>query len=146
MLDDLIEISRIENQLNSLFNQLRELDRLRRVQSPGVWRPNVDIVETDRELTFIFELPGVTKEDVIAEIRERILIVRGTKRPPKVQPGGASFICIERRYGEFACEVAIDLEVEVESASARLSDGELQITFRKINREEDEVFRIAIDD
>ena len=144
MIDDLIGISRIESQLDSLFRQLRELERLRQAQKPGVWRPSVDIVESEKELEIILELPGVAPEDMSAEIRERVLYIKGRKHPPGAPSGGCGFICMERRYGDFACEIVLDEEADTQRATARLEDGELIIAFPKIKHGEEEVIRLKI--
>ena len=145
MLEDLLEISRLESQLDSLFAQLQELARLRSGRRPDVWRPSVDIIETPAEMAYIFELPGVGLEDVVAEVRRRILVVRGTKHPPKVPEGGGSFICIERRYGDFACEVLLDSNVETCAVKATLKNGELKVSFPRSSKEEDGAIRLKID-
>ncbi|HUX07640.1 MAG TPA: Hsp20/alpha crystallin family protein [Acidobacteriota bacterium] len=144
MIDDLIGISHIESQLSSLFRQLRELERLRLAQKPGVWRPNVDIIESESELEIIFELPGVVALDVSAEIRERVLYVKGFKRPPSVPSGGCGFVCMERLYGEFACEIVLDQDADAQQATASLKDGELRITLPKIAPDGEEVIRLRI--
>jgi HSP20 family molecular chaperone IbpA len=51
---------------------------------------------------------------------------------------------MERRYGEFACEIMLDQDLDFNSASARLSDGELGITFRKLAPGGDEAIRLEI--
>jgi HSP20 family molecular chaperone IbpA len=144
MIDDLIGISRIESQLSALVRQLRELDRRRLADRPGIWRPNVDIVETAEGLEIILEIPGVEAGDVSAEIKARELIVKGKKRPPRLPADGGNFICMERRYGEFACEIMLDQDLDLNSASARLANGELKITFRKLAPREDEPIRLEI--
>jgi HSP20 family protein len=145
MKDDLTSISRIENQLNSLFRQLRELDRLRHTERPGIWRPNVDIVESEDGLEIIVELPGVESKDVSAEIRQGVLLIRGNKQPPNVPAGGGSFICMERHYGEFACEIILDQELDFDAAEAGLVDGELRIFIPKTTLKSDEIIRLKID-
>jgi HSP20 family molecular chaperone IbpA len=144
MIDDLIGISRIESQLSALVRQLRELDRRRLAERPGIWRPNVDIVETAESLEITLELPGVEARDISAEIKAGVLIVKGNKHPPQLPSYGISFICMERRYGEFACEIMLDQDLDFNSASARLSDGELGITFRKLAPGGDEAIRLEI--
>lgn len=143
-INDLIEISRIQGQLKALLSQLKELEEHRRNIKPGVWRPNVDIVENDDSVLVLIELPGVMVEDVSAEILDRILLVRGCKRAPVAPEQKGSFLCLERRFGQFECQVALDLDVDVSEADARLENGELRIMFSKAKEEKRNVIRLLI--
>jgi HSP20 family protein len=145
MFDDLIEITRIHSQLSALYNQLRELERRRRIREPGVWRPNIDILEGDDHITVLVELPGVRVEDIAAEISDNILEVKGCKRAPTVEEPEGTFLCLERCFGQFSCRIALDQDVDPDAAEARLEDGELKISFPKQGARGKKVIRLKID-
>jgi HSP20 family protein len=136
------EISRIQSEINRLFDNLLELRSSGGEDGPS-WLPSADVYETEKELVVKFEVPGVDLKDVSMSVEGNRLIVKGDKR----RPGGASgsrdngrFHCMERGYGKFKRVVHISSPVNTREAIALLADGVLEVTFPKVpNRRGGEV-------
>jgi HSP20 family protein len=133
------EISRIQSEINRLFDNLIEL-RASGGDGGGTWLPSADVYETDRELVVKFELPGVDIKDVGMSVEGNRLIIRGEKRRAETPAKGGKFHCMERGYGKFKRVVHISSPVNTREADAVLSEGVLEITFPKVpNRRGGEV-------
>lgn len=134
------EISRIQSEINRLFDNLLEL-RSSGGDGAPTWLPSADVYETDKELVVKFEVPGVDLKDVSMSVEGNRLIVKGDKR----RPGGGSrdngrFHCMERGYGKFKRVVHISSPVNTREAIALLADGVLEVKFPKVpNRRGGEV-------
>ncbi len=133
-----VEISRIQNEINRLFDNLLEL-KGSGVEAGGEWLPNADVYETDEELVVKFEIPGVTLQDVTLAISGNNLVLRGDKK--RSEPGrNTRYHCMERAYGKFKRVVHIASPVNTHQATTDLSEGVLKVTFPKVpNRRGEEI-------
>ncbi len=138
-----VEISRIQNEINRLFDNLLEL-KSSGAEPGGEWLPNADVYETDHELVVKFEVPGVALKDVSLAINGNNLILRGEKKRSE-SAKGAKYHCMERGFGKFKRVVHISSPVNTHRAVTELAEGVLKVTFPKVpNRRGEEVpIRIA---
>lgn len=125
------EISRIQSEINRLFDNLIEL-RASKGEGGGEWLPSADVYETDRELVVKFEIPGVGASDVTMSVEGNRLIVRGEKKRPENGHKGGRYHCMERGYGRFKRVVHISSPVNTREAEAILCEGVLEVTFPKV--------------
>ena len=65
----------------------------------NAWTPAVDIHETDQELTFAVELPGVELEDVEVTAADGILTIRGERNETLTNGQEGQYYLVERNYG-----------------------------------------------
>ena len=135
-LGPLMEVARIQSEINRLFDNLLDLGRTEEV---GSWIPNVDIVETDSELLLRIEVPGVRPDGLSLTVHGGNLIVRGEKERPQLE-GRAEFHVAERSFGTFRRVVHLGVPVNTHQARALLNNGLLRISFPKVpNRRGEEV-------
>jgi len=125
------EISRIQSEINRLFDNLIEL-RASKGEGGGEWLPSADVYETDRELVVKFEIPGVMSGDVSMSVEGNRLIVRGEKKRPTTGHRSGRSHCMERGYGKFKRVVHISSPVNTREAQAILAEGVLEVTFPKV--------------
>lgn len=97
------------------------------------WAPAVDVCERAGEIVIIIEMPGIARSDVKLHWHEGILTISGNKRP---QPDMAiaQYHCLERNYGHFRRDIAINIAIEQEKARAELRDGVMRIYLPKRTR------------
>jgi HSP20 family protein len=125
-----VEISRIQNEINRLFDNLLEL-KGSGGEAGGEWLPNADVFETDEELVVKFEIPGVRLKDVALTISGNNLVLKGEKL--RNEPGkSAKYHCMERSYGKFKRVVHIASPVNTHQAITDLNEGVLKVTFPKV--------------
>jgi HSP20 family protein len=138
------EISRIQNEINRLIENLLEL-RTPGSEAGGDWLPNSDVYETEQELVVTFEVPGVEPDNVTIAINGNSLVLRGDKRRRDPSPG-TQFHCMERGFGRFKRVVHITTPVNTHAAAAVLTEGVLRVTFPKVPNRRGEEVPISIKD
>lgn len=138
------EISRIQSEINRLFDNLLEL-KASGGEGGGEWLPAADVYETSEALVVKFELPGVHLEDVTLAINGNNLIIRGEKRRAESMKG-AKFQSMERSFGKFKRVVHIASPVNTHRAKSDLRDGVLKVTFPKVPDKRGEEFPIKIEE
>ena len=97
----------------------------------ATWAPNVDVCERAKEIIIFVEMPGVDRADVQLSWNEGVLIISGLKRQ-QPQRGIATYLCVERAYGPFRREIAINIPVDKTKAQAELKDGLMRIYLPKV--------------
>ena len=95
------------------------------------WNPAVDIMETDKDYTFVIELPGFKQENINVELSNDILTVFG-KREKVFDESKENYVRRERYYGEFKRSFKMDTHVRPDSISAKFKEGLLTVFVPKI--------------
>ncbi len=139
-----VEISRIQNEINRLFDNLLEL-RSSGSEGGGDWFPNADVYETEEDLVVKFEVPGVSLKDVSLAINGNNLILRGEKKRTESSKG-AKYQCMERGFGKFKRVVHISSPVNTHKATTELLEGVLKVTFPRVPNRRGEEMPIPIED
>jgi HSP20 family protein len=120
-----------------VFGLRREIDRLfentftRGQAGPSEWSPAVDIRETDRELTFAVELPGIKPEDVEVTAEDGVLTIRGERTEERKEGEESRYDLIERNYGSFMRRFQLPQGVDTEKIEADVKHGVLQVRIPK---------------
>jgi len=98
---------------------------------PGViFTPSVDIFETERELTVLADLPGVTTENLTIDLRENTLTLAGEVEPfEKVHEQD---ILVEYEVGKYYRQFSLSNVIDQSKIDAKLTDGVLRLTLPKI--------------
>src|SRR5436190_18767990 len=80
------DVDKLQEEIEELFADLWQVPRFSGMRHG--FRPNVDCFHTDKPhtLTVVVELPGVDPQSVREVAGERVLIVAGERRRPKI-PG-----------------------------------------------------------
>ena len=126
----LVELSRLQSELNRLFSLFVESNKS--VTSGSSWDPNVDILDDGEKVRVLIELPGIEAEDVTLTIRGRVLTSRGSKRGRIRTREGIRFFCMERYFGAFVKSVPLPRPVNTHRAVAKLKNGVLEIVFPRV--------------
>ena len=121
----LVELSRLQSELNRLFSLFVESNKS--ASSGSSWDPNVDVLDDGKNVRVLIELPGVEAEDVGVAIRGRVLTVRGTKKGRTRTREGIRFFCMERYFGTFVKSVPLPRPVNTHRAVTKLKDGLLEV-------------------
>jgi HSP20 family protein len=126
----LVELSRLQSELNRLFSLFVESNKS--VTSGSSWDPNVDILDDGENVRVLIELPGIEAEDVTLTIRGRVLTARGSKTGRIRTREGIRFFCMERYFGTFVKSVPLPRPVNTHRAVAKLKNGVLEIVFPRV--------------
>jgi len=94
------------------------------------WVPAVDVWETENELVYAFDLPGIPEDKISVEFDDGSLTISGEReRTEKVD--NDRFYRYERRYGSFSRTVGLPQGVGEDAVNADYHDGVLEITVKK---------------
>jgi HSP20 family protein len=94
------------------------------------WAPRLDVFEKDNTLIVKAELPGVKKEDVLVELDNGALVIKGESKA-ETEVKQETYYRMERAYGTYFRRVALPFEVTAEQIQATLQDGVLEIHIAK---------------
>ncbi|MEA2695099.1 MAG: hypothetical protein QOJ16_4486 [Acidobacteriota bacterium] len=126
------ELARIQERINSLFEQaLLPADYDERdggLGLPGTWAPAVDVLETEDSYLLFAELPGVAKEDIQLQVREKRLELSGRRQ---ALGENRNFLRMERSYGPFRRAFDLGVPVDTESITASFESGILRVAVPK---------------
>jgi HSP20 family protein len=126
------ELARIQDRINSLFEQAllpaEFEDREGGMGLPGTWAPSVDVLETADSYLLFAELPGVAKEDIQLQVRERRLELSGRRHS---LGESRNFLRMERSYGPFRRAFELGMPVDTEAISASFDRGILRVAIPK---------------
>ena len=120
---------------NDVFGLRNDFDRFFRGALDDVavaWAPEVDIRETESELTLVAELPGLSAKDVTLNVEDGVLTMSGEKKHEVENTDGTSYHLIERRHGRFERKFRLPRTVNAGKVGAEFRDGELTVTLPKV--------------
>lgn len=92
--------------------------------------PSMDISETDKAIEITAELPGLEKKDVVLNVADNLLTIRGEKKNEREEKD-KDYHLIERSYGSFSRSVELPAGVKVEDITAEIANGVLKVTVPK---------------
>jgi HSP20 family protein len=131
------ELTQLQGEVSRLMNGLLE-GQGRAAQS---WVPPLDVWETDTELVYAFDLPGLSEDAITIEAQDDTLTVSG-EREKKSEEQGDRFYRFERRYGGFARAVGLPSGIDESKITASYTNGVLEVRVPK--PEEAKPRRIAL--
>ena len=100
------------------------------------WTPAADVLETPEAYVITVELPGVAREDVAVEVKNRSLWIYGERRFARLCEDEGVYHSLERSYGPFARRFALPKGVDRAGVKAVFKNGLLEITLPRERLEE----------
>ncbi len=120
------ELAALQTEMSRFMNGLLEGNG-RQAQS---WVPTVDVWETENEIVYAFDLPGIPEDKVSVELDEGALTVTAEReREQKVE--GENFYRSERRFGTFSRTIGVPQGVTENDVSAHYEHGVLEVHVAK---------------
>jgi len=100
---------------------------------PGlVFTPEVDIFETEREITLLADMPGVAAGDVNIDLREGVLTLSGDVKP--WEGAGESDVLVEFEIGKYYRQFSLSEVIDQNKIVAKLEDGVLRLNLPKTEK------------
>jgi HSP20 family protein len=124
------ELARIQDRINGLFEQalLTSEYEDREGGLPGTWAPAVDVLETEDAYLIFAELPGVQRDEIQLQVRDRRLELSGRRQ---TLGENRNFLRMERSYGPFRRTFDLGAPVDVDAISAAFEAGVLRVLVPK---------------
>ena len=124
------ELFSLRRDVDRLFDDLWPKDEGATNGEGTVWRPSVDIRETDHEFLIHADLPGIGKEDLEITVVDGRLMIKGQRhREKESKERGAHRV--ERAHGTFTRTFDLPAAVDTEAVAATYKDGVLSVTVPK---------------
>jgi HSP20 family protein len=121
------EFAALHNEMNRLMNGLVVNGGS---SSNQAWAPAVDVWETEDELVYAFDLPGVSRDSINVEFEDGAVTVTA-ERTSSAEVSEDRFYRFERRFGTFSRTIALPQGTSDEAISADYEDGVLELRVRK---------------
>ena len=100
---------------------------------PGlIFTPNVDIFETDTEITLLADMPGVTADNLTIDLRDNVLTLTGEVAP--FEEANEEDILIEYEIGKYHRQFNLSSVIDQSKIDAKLNDGVLRLSLPKVEK------------
>lgn len=110
------------------------------MKKTSIWRPAVEIKQTESCYKVKVQLPGVKKEDIEVELDNDFLTITAQieeeKEEKEEEKHNAKYHTCEFRYGKYKRTISFDQPVKIEEAKADYKNGVLNINIPKIHHEQ----------
>jgi HSP20 family protein len=116
------EMASLHNELSRMMNGLLEGNG----GSGQSWVPAVDVWETEREVVYAFDLPGIPQDAISLEVEKDALTV-SAERERADEVDGERFYRFERRFGAFTRTVGLPQGIDPDGVKAEYHDGVLEV-------------------
>jgi HSP20 family protein len=119
--DPFAELNALHEQMNSLFNSGFS-------QAPGGRLPTMDISSDDKALTVEMHVPNFKEEEVMVNVHEGVLEVKGEHKETDEEKDGKKKYLQRESVSQFYRSIALPRTVDAEAIKAHLEDGVLKVT------------------
>lgn len=125
------EMPAMPDRLNRFFDDpFFSMGRMAEDSGLGMWNPAVDLYEKDDHFMIKAELPGVDKNDINIDLKDRLLTLSGERTHDK-EVNEENYYRRERSYGKFQRAFTLPADVDSDKIEAAFNDGVLQIKVPK---------------
>jgi HSP20 family protein len=120
------EIATLQNEMSRFMNGLLEDNG----RSNQAWVPALDVWETESEIVYALDLPGIPEEKISVELDEGALTI-SAERERAQEKSEERFYRFERRYGTFTRTFGVPQGVTEGDVEADYKNGVLEVHVRK---------------
>lgn len=107
------------------------------------WVPAVDVVESENDLSFTVDLPGLKQEDIDVHLENGTLTIKG-QRKFEQEEKKKGYHRIERSYGSFSRAFSLPDTVDTEKVNASYKDGVLSVKVAKREAAKPRSVKVAV--
>ena len=97
-----------------------------------VFTPEVDIFETEKEITLLADMPGVAANDVNIDLKDSVLTLTGDVKP--WEGPEESDVLVEFEIGKYYRQFNLSDAIDQDKIDAKLEDGVLRLTLPKAQK------------
>jgi HSP20 family protein len=116
------EIATLQNEMSRLMNTFAGGDG----ESSRSWVPALDVWETEGEIVYALDLPGIPEDDISVEFEDGSLTVTA-ERERKNEVSDDKLYRYERRFGTYTRTFGLPQGVSEDQIKADYHDGVLEI-------------------
>jgi HSP20 family protein len=120
------ELAALQGEMSRFMNGLLEGNG----QSGQGWVPTADVWETENEVVYAFDLPGIPEDKVSVELEDGALTITAEReREQGVEDG--RYFRFERRFGTFTRTIGVPQGVTEKDVTADYMHGVLEVHVAK---------------
>lgn len=119
------EIAALQNEMSRFLNRLEGDGR-----SQQSWVPAVDAWETEDEVVYALDLPGIPEDKISVELDDNALTVTA-EREQTSETSSDRFHRVERRFGTFSRTLGLPHGVREDQIKAEYRNGVLELHVQK---------------
>jgi len=97
-----------------------------------IFTPEVDIFETDYEITLLADMPGVAADDVSIDLRDGVLTLSGDVKP--WENSEESDVLVEFEIGKYYRQFTLSDVIDQNKIEANIEDGVIRLTLPKAEK------------
>jgi HSP20 family protein len=137
---------RFQDAMNDLFESFGQFPEWPAFMAPNAgaaWSPRLDVIENEKELQVIVDLPGLEEKDVDVSLTGDVLTIKGQTRVEKEEKG-KTFHRLERMRGYFQRAMTVPFDVDRSNVRALFNRGVLTVTLPKSPAAQEMACRIPV--
>ena len=120
------------------------------IKKDSIWRPAIEIKQTDKEYKIKVQLPGVNKEDIDITLDSDFMTITAKSEEEKEEHeqeenNKTKYHTCEFRYGKYQRTISFDTPIKAADAHAKYKNGILKITVPKQHIEQAEAKHLEIE-
>jgi HSP20 family protein len=120
------EIAALQNEMSRFMNGLLEGNS----RTNQAWVPALDVWETETEIVYALDLPGIPEEQISVELDDGALTI-AAERERTQEESQDRFYRYERRYGTFSRTIGVPQGVTEGDVAAEYENGVLEVHVKK---------------
>ena len=120
------EIAAYQNEMSRFMNGLLEGNG----RTNQAWVPALDVWETEHEIVYALDLPGIPEEEISVELDDGALTI-SAERERSQEEAQDRFYRYERRYGTFSRTFGVPQGVTEADVKAEYENGVLEVHVKK---------------
>jgi HSP20 family protein len=118
------------------------------LKKTSIWRPAVEIKQTDTDYKVKVQLPGVNKEDIDIELDNDFMTISAKieeeKEEKEEKEHNEKYHTCEFRYGKYQRTISFDQPIKAEESYAKYNNGVLSISIPKVSAKKAEKHKLEI--
>jgi HSP20 family protein len=135
------ELAALQGEMSRLMNGLADGND-RTTQS---WIPTADVWETEQEVVYAFDLPGVPEDKISIELEDGALTVTAERERGQTVDDGR-FARLERRHGTFSRTIGVPQGIAEDAVKATYEQGVLTVHVGKPEQPKPRKIQIGLGD
>ncbi len=118
------------------------------LKKTSIWRPAIEVKQTDKAYRVKVQIPGVKKEDIDIELDNDFMTITAKieeeKEELQEQEKNIKYHTCEFRYGKYQRTISFDTPIKPEEGTADYKNGILNIYIPKVLKKEAKAHKLEI--
>jgi HSP20 family protein len=135
------DIAALQSEMSRFMNGLLEGNG----RTNQAWVPALDVWETEDEIVYALDLPGIPEDKISVELDDGALTISAERERTEEQ-SDERFYRFERRFGTFSRTFSVPQGVSESDVSADYKDGVLEVHMKKPEQPKPKRIQIGSDE